>query len=168
MLRALPLPRCAPPTPLTLAHHVTSWAELALYDGAKCRQRNHRQRARNATLPRSRPPPFKTHAHTCDLTGGAGGVLWGQAQANGGAGAVHASNTLAPLSPHTLHTSHSQAELAVYDGAKRKLTEAQALPAGAPTHAAASLLAGLAAAIVGTPLDLAKVIFSTAVTASSV
>jgi hypothetical protein len=49
-----------------------------------------------------------------------------------------------------------QAELAVYDKSKQKLSELALLREGAPTHAAASMAAGFAAALVGTPIDLAK------------
>jgi hypothetical protein len=45
----------------------------------------------------------------------------------------------------------------VYDKSKQKLSEMALLREGAPTHAAASMAAGFAAALVGTPIDLAKV-----------
>ncbi|KAG5187289.1 mitochondrial carrier domain-containing protein [Tribonema minus] len=50
----------------------------------------------------------------------------------------------------------SMAELAVYDSAKHWLADTPLVPPGAPTHAAASIAAGFAAAVVGTPIDLAK------------
>jgi hypothetical protein len=49
-----------------------------------------------------------------------------------------------------------QAELAVYDKSKQKLSELALLREGAPTHAAASMAAGFAAALVGPPVDLVK------------
>lgn len=50
----------------------------------------------------------------------------------------------------------TMAELAVYDKSKQKISELNLLPAGAPTHAASSFMAGFVAAMVATPIDLAK------------